>query len=119
MKRLAATLGVLLLAAPALAVDELAPAPPPIVVPQPAAVTSEIGRYQLFESQIAIGTVKGSEIAEKHLLKIIDNEQFQFSVTPTGTFQLAEFLHRVGALKNKPASWQDYFFADPRLGQGS
>lgn len=63
--------------------------------------------------------VTKANISREALLKIIDNEQFEFSVTPTGTFQLAEFLHRVGALKNKPASWQDYFFADPRLGQGS
>ncbi|MCC6073959.1 ABC transporter substrate-binding protein [Pseudomonas sp. GCM10022188] len=63
--------------------------------------------------------VTKAKISKEDLLKIIDNEQFQFSVTPTGTYQLAEFLHRVGALKNKPASWQDYFFADPRLGQGS
>lgn len=63
--------------------------------------------------------VTKANISKEALLKIIDNEQFEFSVTPTGTFQLAEFLHRVGALKNKPASWQDYFFADPRLGQGS
>lgn len=63
--------------------------------------------------------VTKAKISKEDLLKIIDNEQFQFSVTPTGTLQLAEFLHRVGALKNKPASWQDYFFADPRLGQGS
>lgn len=63
--------------------------------------------------------VTRANISKEALLKIIDNERFEFSVTPTGTFQLAEFLHRVGALKNKPASWQDYFFADPRLGQGS
>ncbi|MCO6061561.1 ABC transporter substrate-binding protein, partial [Pseudomonas sp. MOB-449] len=52
--------------------------------------------------------VTKANISKEALLEILDNEQFQFSVTPTGTFQLAEFLHRVGALKNKPASWQDY-----------
>lgn len=63
--------------------------------------------------------VSGAKISREALLKIIDNPQFEFSVTPTNTLPLAEFLHRVGALKHKPASWQDYFFADPRLGQGS
>ena len=61
----------------------------------------------------------GAKISKEALLKIIDNKQFQFSVTPTNTYPLADFLYRVGALKNKPGSWQDYFFADPRLGQGS
>ncbi|HYQ39244.1 MAG TPA: ABC transporter substrate-binding protein [Pseudomonas sp.] len=63
--------------------------------------------------------VTGAKIDKDALLKIIDNEQFQFSVTPKNTYPLADFLHRVGALKNKPASWQDYFFPDPQLGQGS
>jgi len=63
--------------------------------------------------------VTGAKISREELLKIIDNEQFQFSVTPTNTYPLAEFLQRVGAIKNKPASWQDYFFEDPAIGQGS
>ncbi|QMV65616.1 ABC transporter substrate-binding protein [Pseudomonas berkeleyensis] len=63
--------------------------------------------------------VTGAKISREELLKIIDNEQFQFSVTPTNTYPLAEFLQRVGAIKNKPASWQDYFFEDAAIGQGS
>ncbi|VEE16071.1 ABC transporter substrate-binding protein [Ectopseudomonas mendocina] len=63
--------------------------------------------------------VTGAKISREALLKIIDNERFQFSVTPTNTYPLAEFLHRVGAIKNQPASWQDYFFEDAAIGQGS
>lgn len=63
--------------------------------------------------------VTGAKISREELLKIIDNERFQFSVTPTNTYPLAEFLQRVGAIKHKPASWQDYFFADPAIGEGS
>ncbi|WP_235814769.1 hypothetical protein, partial [Pseudomonas syringae group genomosp. 3] len=29
------------------------------------------------------------------------------------------FLYRVGAIKNKPASWKDYFFQDATPLQGS
>jgi hypothetical protein len=57
-------------AVPALAVDELAPPPAPVVPQSTSAVLSEIGRYQLFESQFSVGTVKGPESAEKNLLKI-------------------------------------------------
>ena len=63
--------------------------------------------------------VTGAKISRDELLKIIDNERFQFTVTPTNTYPLADFLHRVGAIKNKPASWQDYFFEDAAIGQGS
>ena len=40
---------------------------------------------------------------------------------PTGLFfdSLAKLMHRVGAIKNKPAYWQDYFFKDAKPLQGS
>ncbi|MGE8499708.1 MAG: ABC transporter substrate-binding protein [Pseudomonas sp.] len=63
--------------------------------------------------------VTKAKISREDLLKIIDNERFEFTVTPTNTYPLAEFLHRVGAIKNQPASWQDYFFEDAAIKQGS
>ncbi len=68
MKRLQILCVLLLCATPVLAVDELAPSPAALY--QPVITASEIGRYQLFESQFAVGTVKGPENAEKNLLKI-------------------------------------------------
>jgi NitT/TauT family transport system substrate-binding protein len=53
------------------------------------------------------------------LLSIIKNPQIQFKVAPQNTLGLAQFLHRVGAIKNQPASWKDYFFDDPVTAGGS
>ncbi|CAG9164537.1 hypothetical protein LMG23994_00370 [Cupriavidus pinatubonensis] len=53
------------------------------------------------------------------LVKVLKNPQVQFKVTPQNTFALAEFMHRVGAIRNQPRSWQDYFFQDPAIAQGS
>jgi NitT/TauT family transport system substrate-binding protein len=63
--------------------------------------------------------VTKAKINRAELLKIIDNPQFEFSVTPKNTYPLAEFLYRVGAIKNKPDSWKDYFFQDAKPLQGS
>ncbi|RRV10225.1 ABC transporter substrate-binding protein [Pseudomonas sp. v388] len=63
--------------------------------------------------------VTRSSIDRAQLTKIIDNPQFEFTINPKNTYPLAEFLHRVGAIKNKPASWKDYFFQDSRLLEGS
>jgi NitT/TauT family transport system substrate-binding protein len=62
--------------------------------------------------------VSKSTVDRAQLLKIIKNPQVQFKVAPQNTFALAQFLHRVGVLKNQPASWRDYFFDDPAIGQG-
>lgn len=63
--------------------------------------------------------VTKAKIDRAALLTIIDNPQFEFSVTPKNTYPLAEFLYRVGAIKNKPDSWKDYFFQDAKPLQGS
>ena len=86
------------------------------------AALAEAAEYAQNDKGAAADTyirVTGAKISREELLKIIDNERFQFSVTPTNTYPLADFLHRVGAIKNKPASWQDYFFEDAAIGQGS
>jgi len=61
---------------------------------------------------------KGS-IDRALLLKVIRNPQVQFKVAPQNTLGLARFMHEVGAIKSKPASWRDYFFTHPTLDKGS
>lgn len=63
--------------------------------------------------------VNGSKIDRALLLKVISNPKVDFKVTPQNTFGLADFMAKSGALKNKPASWKDYFFEQPALGAGS
>ncbi|MFT3816642.1 MAG: ABC transporter substrate-binding protein [Rubrivivax sp.] len=58
------------------------------------------------------GQGQGS-IDRKLLLSIITSPEVQFKLAPQNTLALAQFMHRVGAIKNKPASAKDYFFDDP------
>jgi NitT/TauT family transport system substrate-binding protein len=53
------------------------------------------------------------------LLSIIKSPEVQFKLTPQNTYALADFMHRVGAIKNKPASARDYFFDDAHSAGGS
>lgn len=59
-----------------------------------------------------------SNVDRKLLLSIIKNPEVQFKLVPENTYALAEFMHRVGAIKNKPASAKDYFFDDAHLSGG-
>ena len=63
--------------------------------------------------------VSNSKIDRALLLKIIQNPEVQFTTTPQNTYALAEFMHRVGAIKNKPASAKDYFFDDAQNAAGN
>jgi len=63
--------------------------------------------------------VTNARIDRDFLIRIIKNPEVQFKTAPQNTFGLASFLHRVGAIKNKPASARDYFFADAHSASGS
>lgn len=60
-----------------------------------------------------------SKVDRALLLKIIRHPEVDFKLTPENTFALADFMYRVGAIKNKPASVKDYFFDDAHLVGGS
>ncbi|MBB3220417.1 ABC transporter substrate-binding protein [Pseudoduganella umbonata] len=63
--------------------------------------------------------VNKSKVDRNLLLKIFKSPEVQFKIAPQNTLTLAQFMHRVGAVKTRPASWRDYFFEDPLIGQGS
>lgn len=60
-----------------------------------------------------------SKLDREFLIKIIKNPEVQFKLAPQNTLQLADFMHRVGAIKNKPASAKDYFFDDAHNASGT
>ena len=53
-----------------------------------------------------------SGIDRKLLLSIITNPEVEFKLTPQNTLGLAQFMQRIGAIRNRPASARDYFFDD-------
>ncbi|MEM5383096.1 ABC transporter substrate-binding protein [Paraburkholderia phymatum] len=63
--------------------------------------------------------VNDSKIDRALLLKILRDPQVQFKIAPQNTFGLAQFMYRVGAIRNEPKSWRDYFFDDPATAGGS
>ncbi len=41
------------------------------------------------------------------------------TIVPLNTIKYAEFMHKIGSLKNKPASWKDYYFPEVHGVKGS
>ncbi len=61
----------------------------------------------------------GGKGDRKLILEVIQNPRVEFKTAPEKTQVLADFMHRVGAIKNKPATVKDYFFDDVLLDAGS
>jgi len=55
-----------------------------------------------------LAKVKDEDLAL--LAAILDEPDFKFGTTPEGILKYAEFMHQVGIIKNKPASWKQLFF---------
>ena len=53
------------------------------------------------------------------LVSMLDDPKIAFRLAPSGTYPVAEFLNRIGRIKNKPAFWKDLFFSTADGLQGS
>lgn len=63
--------------------------------------------------------VENSKLPLAFVRKIIEDPENDFTVSPQRTFIYAEKLHELGVLKNKAASWKDYFFEEAYANPGS
>ncbi|GLK69052.1 ABC transporter substrate-binding protein [Hansschlegelia plantiphila] len=63
--------------------------------------------------------VEKSKLDRAFLLSIVTNPEIEFKIAPERTEVYADFLARTGAIRNKPASWKDYFFEDVQAVEGS
>ena len=53
----------------------------------------------------------GKDPVEK-ILALMSDPQVKYTMTPERVLPYAEFMHRIGTLKTKPASWKDLFFPE-------
>lgn len=53
------------------------------------------------------------------LMKIFNDPDVQFTTTPGNTTRYSDFMHQVGSIKVKPASWKELFFPEVHHLKGS
>jgi NitT/TauT family transport system substrate-binding protein len=62
---------------------------------------------------------ENSKLAPDFIGKMLDSPFIEYSVAPQNTMKYAAFMNKVGSLKNKPASWKDYYFPEVHDRTGS
>jgi NitT/TauT family transport system substrate-binding protein len=50
---------------------------------------------------------------------MIKNPENIFTTSPQNLMKYADFMHRIGSIKNLPAKWTDVFFPEIASKQGS
>jgi NitT/TauT family transport system substrate-binding protein len=64
-------------------------------------------------------TAENSKLAPAFIAKMLDSSFIEYNVAPQNTMKYAAFMNKVGSLKNKPASWKDYYFPEMHDRTGS
>ena len=66
-------------------------------------------KKQAIDNYIKWSKYKG----ERSLIqKILDDPKVEFTTTPHNVMKYAQFMHRIGSIKNNPSSWKDVFFPE-------
>jgi NitT/TauT family transport system substrate-binding protein len=60
-----------------------------------------------------------SKLAPAFIEKMMASPDLKHTIVPLNTMKYATFMHKVGSLKNLPASWKDYYFPEVHGVQGS
>lgn len=69
-------------------------------------------------AQIYVETSK-VKVSYELVKKVLDDPNNIFTVTPQGIMTYVNFMHRIGLIKNQPASWKELFFPEIHDLQGS
>ena len=73
--------------------------------------TASINADKKRAAEIYVQEGGGKESVDK-ILKIMNDPQVNFTMAPERLLPYAQFMHKVGTLKNSPKSWKDLFFPD-------
>ncbi len=63
-------------------------------------------------AEIYLELTKDKRRSAATLEKWVLDPEVRYTQTPENTMKFVEFMHRVGRLKNRPASWKDLFFPE-------
>jgi NitT/TauT family transport system substrate-binding protein len=73
--------------------------------------TDSINADKKRAAEIYVREGGGKEPADK-ILKLMSDPQVKYTLAPENVLPYAQFMFRIGTLKNEPKSWKDLFFAD-------
>jgi NitT/TauT family transport system substrate-binding protein len=70
-------------------------------------------------AKLYIEMTKEKKLTEDDLTQSFSGKDIEFTKVPSRVGKMVEFLHSIGAVKNKPASWKDLFFQEAQELPGS
>lgn len=69
-------------------------------------------------AKIYLEQAKDSKNSAEDIFQVISNPDYKYTLTPQKVQKTAEFMYKIGSIKEKPASWKDLFFPEVHQLQG-
>ena len=63
-------------------------------------------------AKIYLEQAKDTKNSVDDIYNMIAASDYAYTLAPQKVFKTAEFMHKIGAVKNKPSSWKDLFFPE-------
>jgi NitT/TauT family transport system substrate-binding protein len=63
-------------------------------------------------AKIYLEQAKDTKDTVDDIYGMISAPNYMYTLTPQKVGKTAEFMHKIGAIKNKPSSWKDFFFPE-------
>ena len=70
-------------------------------------------------AELLVASGGGAGLSVDKVEIILGTPEMKFNTVPENTLKYAEFMHSIGSLKNRPASWKDLFFPEIHGAPGS
>jgi NitT/TauT family transport system substrate-binding protein len=70
-------------------------------------------------AEILLASLGEGGFTRDELVSLMNDPNVKFTTTPENVMKYAEFMHDIGSIKKRPASWKDLFFPEVQDSPGS
>jgi len=70
-------------------------------------------------AEILMASTPDSGFSIDETVAMLEDPAVRFTTTPENVHKYAEFMHRIGSIRQKPGSWKDVFFPEIHPAPGS
>lgn len=81
--------------------------------------TARIAANTREAAEILMASAPDSGFTLDETVAMLEDPAVKFTTTPENVGKYAEFMHGIGSIEAKPASWKDVFFSDIHSAPGS
>jgi NitT/TauT family transport system substrate-binding protein len=70
-------------------------------------------------AELLLASTNDKTFTVKEIVDVLSDPHVKFTTTPENVMKYADFMHRIGSIRNRPSSWKDLFFPEIHAAPGS